>query len=68
MDLAKLNHEYYALAVSEPLAISLLNFGLFTGAQPADVPKTMGAQPEIGMRITRHEPLSLPAPWSSGSR
>ena len=49
--LAELNEEYYALAVSEPLVIGLLNFGLFTGAQPVDIPRTIRAQRGIGERI-----------------
>ena len=54
-ELAELNEAYYALAVSEPLVIGLLNFGLFTGAQPADIPETIRTQREIGARITRRE-------------
>lgn len=50
--LAKLNEEYCALAASEPLVIGLLNFGLFSGAQPEDIPETIQTQREIGERIT----------------
>ncbi|HJN19027.1 MAG TPA: hypothetical protein QGH10_26240 [Armatimonadota bacterium] len=53
--LAALNEEYYDLASSEPLVIGLLNFGLWTGAQPGDIPETIRTQREIGMRIRSAE-------------
>jgi len=51
--LAKLNGDYEVLARSEPLVIGLLNFGLFTNAQPKDIPETIQAQRAIGERIKR---------------
>ena len=69
IDTAKINWEYYNLALRENDVIGLWNFGLWTHSDPSEVPITLKTQKYIGEAITCKNlldtELSSLSPWTT---